>query len=357
TEVLRQDTEGTPLAEAVETIARNADAQSRIVDDLLDMNRITSGKLRLDIQPVDLDTIAKASVETLRPAAEAKGVQLLTVLDPRVGTTMGDPNRLQQVFWNLLSNAIKFTPKGGRVQMVLRRFEARLEINITDTGEGIAPEFLPYVFDRFRQADGSTTRRHGGLGIGLAIVRQLVELHGGEVGVISPGPGQGATFTVSFPINAVQPVAVARPAHPAAATLRRDHTEERFDGLTALVVDDEPDARLLLRRLLEDRGASVLLASSAAEAFTLLVAQRPDVVVSDIGMPVEDGYSFLGRVRALAPADGGITPAIALTAYARPADRIQAMRAGFQLHLVKPVDPAELFAAIVSLIARPAAKR
>jgi PAS domain S-box-containing protein len=344
------------LREGLATIERNARAQTQIIEDLLDMSRIVSGKVRLDMQRLDLAEVVRAAVETVRPAAEAKGVRVQTVVDPLAGPVSGDPNRLQQVLWNLLNNAVKFTPRGGRVQVLLERVNSHLEVSVIDTGEGIPPEFLPHVFDRFRQADASTTRRHGGLGLGLSIVKQLVELHGGRVRASSSGEGSGSTFTVSLPLTVIHPPPEpeAGRRHPVARTgphLSQDTCVE-LHGVRVLVVDDEPDARSLLQRLLEDCHAIVMLAESAGAALEKLVADRPDVLVSDIGMPGEDGYSLIRRVRALHPDKGGNVPALALTAYARSEDRTRSVLAGFQMHMSKPVEPAELIAMVASLAGR-----
>jgi PAS domain S-box-containing protein len=340
------------LAEGLRTIDRNARAQTTIIEDLLDMSRIISGKIRLDVQRVDLAPVVEAAVETLKPAADAKGVRLQAVLDPLAGPVSGDPARLQQIFWNLLTNAVKFTRRGGRVQVLLERVNSHLEVSVIDTGEGINPAFLPHVFDRFRQADGTTTRRHGGLGLGLAIVKQLVELHGGSIRAKSPGEGHGATFTVSLPVTVVHPELEPIPArrHPSAAgdTVAPNGCAD-IKGMKILVVDDEPDSRALVKRLLEDCNAIVISAASAAEAVEILQAQRPDVLVSDIGMPLVDGYELIRRVRQLRKEQGGETPAVALTAYARAEDRVKAVMSGFQHHVAKPVDPAELIAMIASL--------
>jgi PAS domain S-box-containing protein len=344
------------LAEGLATIERNARAQTQIIEDLLDMSRIISGKVRFDVQRVDLGSVVRAAAEAVKPAADSKGVRLQLVLDPQAGPISGDPNRLQQVFWNLLTNAVKFTPRGGRVQVLLERVNSHLELSVTDTGEGINPEFLPHVFDRFRQSDPSTTRRHGGLGIGLAIVKQLVELHGGSVRATSPGVGHGATFTISLPVSAVR--SAPRPSnedrrHPSAAdsAVAMDRCAD-LTGVKVLVVDDEPDARALVKRLLEECGAAVILAGSAEEAVQKVRTDRPDVIASDIGMPALDGYSLMSRIRALSPENGGETPALALTAYARAEDRVKAVMAGFQHHVSKPVEPAELIAMVASLAGR-----
>ena len=341
------------VADGIEVIERNARAQTQIIEDLLDMSRIISGKIRLDVQRIDLSSVVQASIETVRPAANAKGVRLQVVLDPITKPVTGDPNRLQQVFWNILTNAVKFTPKNGRVQVILERVNSHLEVSVTDTGEGIDPSFLPYVFDRFRQADAATTRKHGGLGLGLAIVRQLVELHGGSVRVKSPGLGKGTTFIVALPLTVIhpemEPDAERRRSGAGAGIAISDETCAKMKGIRILVVDDEADARLLVKRFLEDCEAKVTIAASAEQALELLVKSRPDVLVSDIGMPGEDGYSLIRRVRALPPESGGAVPAIALTAYARPEDRVNAILAGFHHHVTKPVEPAELIAMIANL--------
>ena len=355
-QILRRGTQTeADLREGLATIERNALAQARIIEDLLDMSRIINGKVRLDVQRIDLGAVVRAAVETVQPAADGKGVRLHAVLDPTAGPVGGDPNRLQQVFWNLLSNAVKFTPRGGRVQVLLERVNSHLEVSVIDSGEGISPDFLPHVFDRFRQQDASTTRRHGGLGLGLAIVRQLVELHGGTVRVDSGGPGLGSTFVVAVPMTVVHAEAEASVGrrHPGAGPATAfDETCATLDGVRVLVVDDEPDARAVVQRLLEHCDAIVTTAGSAAEALERLQAERPQVLVSDVGMPGEDGYSLIRRVRELAPACGGRTPAVALTAYARAEDRISALTAGFDMHLVKPVQPAELVAVVASLALR-----
>jgi PAS domain S-box-containing protein len=340
-------------AYAVETIERSTKAQAQIIADLLDVSRIVSGKLLLEMVPVDPGAVARAALEAVRPAALAKGIRLEASLAPAAGPLLGDPNRLQQVLWNLLSNAVKFTPRDGSVSVSLRRADSHLEITVRDSGEGIRPDFLPYLFDRFRQADSSTTRTHGGLGLGLAIVRHLVELHGGTVRAESPGEGQGATFVVRLPLQAVLPKGASPPRALAAngeATLDR----AALEGVRVLVVDDEADARAVLAAVLEQCGAAVTTAGSVREALLALEQDHPDVLVSDIGMPGEDGYRLIQRVRALGSASGGGLPAVALTAYARTEDRMRALSAGFQAHLPKPVEPEEL-AALVADLARRAA--
>jgi PAS domain S-box-containing protein len=356
-QVLQLSREGLPgeMQEGVDIIERNARAQAQIIDDLLDMNRIISGRIRLDVQRIDLAPVVQAAIETVQPAASAKELRLQAVLDPCAGPISADPSRLQQVFWNLLINAVKFTPKGGRIQVVVECVDSHVEVHVTDSGEGIDPEFLPLVFDRFRQADATSTRRHGGLGLGLAIVKQLVELHGGSVRARSAGKGFGSTFTVSLPLTAIQtePEALSRRRHPrAAGTTSGAKPVVELAGLKILVVDDEADARSLLKRLLENCDATVLTAASAEVAIEIVPRERPDVIVSDIGMPDEDGYALIRRIRALPAGSGGQTPAIALTAYARAEDRVAALRAGFQHHLTKPVEPAELMAVIASLVER-----
>jgi PAS domain S-box-containing protein len=339
------------LSEGLETIERNARVQAQLIDDLLDMSRIISGKVRLDVQRLDLPAVVAASVETVRASALAKGVRLHVVVDPLDAPVSGDPNRLQQVFWNLLSNAIKFTPRDGRIQVLLERVNSHVEVSIIDTGEGIAPEFLHYIFDRFKQADPSTTRRYHGLGLGLAIVKQLIELHGGNVRAKSGGPGKGATFIVSLPLMVLHPPQDAwEREHPRAKPLELPPTPAvSLSNISVLVVDDEPDARKVLKHLLESAGASVFLAQSAEEGMQLLLTESLDVLICDIGMPDEDGYSLIQRIRGLDRDEKCEVAAVALTAYARSGDRTQAIRAGFQNHLPKPVEPAELLAIVHSL--------
>lgn len=339
---------------ALSTIERNARSQNQLIDDILDVSRIITGKLRLDVQAVDLSNIITAAIDAARPAAEAKNIRLQMLLDPQAGPISGDPDRLQQIIWNLLSNAVKFTPKGGRVQVRLERVNSHVEIVVSDTGRGIEAEFLPHVFDRFRQSDGSMTRRHGGLGLGLAIVRQIVELHGGTVSATSDGAERGATFTVHLPLLPVrrEPESAAPRVHPATQTGALPGCPPELDGLRILLVDDEADSRDLLNLVIESCGAQVTAASSAAEAFELIKGERFDVLVSDIGMPDEDGFSLIKRIRQLPDEEGGNVPAIALTAYARAEDRVQALRAGFQMHIAKPVEPDELVVAAANLAGR-----
>ena len=339
---------------AGEVIRRNARIQVQMVDDLLDVSRIITGKLRLSVQPVDLGSIVIAAVDGLRPAAEAKEIRVQLRLDSPAGQVSGDPDRLQQVAWNLISNAIKFTPRGGSVVISLARVESHAEVTVRDTGIGIAPEFLPHVFDRFRQADATTTRAFGGLGLGLAIVRQLVELHGGTVRVDSEGEGLGATFTVCLPLMA------ARSAASDTVSARQPEFKPpgvecppELNGLRVLVVDDEADTCELLQFILEGCGARVKTASSAAAALEAVAEEVFDVLISDIGMPDEDGYSLIAKVRALGKERGGKVPAAAaLTAYAGEEARIRALQSGFQIHVPKPISQSELLAVVANLAGR-----
>jgi PAS domain S-box-containing protein len=346
------------MTQALETIDRNARIQGQIIEDLLDMSRIISGKVRLDVQPLDLPGILLEAVDTMRTSASAKGVRLQTVIDPLNATILGDPNRLQQVFWNLLSNSIKFTPKHGRIQVLLQRVNSHVEVSVIDTGEGISPDFLPYIFNRFQQADASTTRRYGGLGLGLAIVKNLVELHGGTVRAKSGGVGKGATFIVSLPLTVF---------HPPPDQGEREHPKSKalalpvpptisLEGLRILAVDDDADARSLLRVLLESAGATAYLASSAKEGLEQLLRRPVDVLICDIGMPETDGYALIRQIRTLGDPEKSGVAAVALTAYARLEDRMAAIQAGFQNHLPKPVEPAELLA-VVSSLASPRSRR
>ncbi|HEY0006248.1 MAG TPA: ATP-binding protein [Pyrinomonadaceae bacterium] len=336
---------------ALETIERNARAQTQIVEDVLDVSRIITGNLRLDIRPVEISSVIEASIETIRPTAEAKGIALKTLVDPAAETISADPARLQQVLWNLLSNAVKFTPSGGSVEVRVGRAGAQAMIEVSDTGEGISARFLPHVFDRFRQADGAITRRHGGLGLGLAIVRHLVELHGGTVRAASSGPGLGSTFTLTLPLMPARQDEEndARSNTLLTGASAPPESLPALHGLSVLVVEDEDDTREVLTTMLESRGASVLMASSAAEGLKLLLDARPHLLISDIGMPDEDGYVFIRRVRSLEMEGAGKIPAIALTAYAREEDRMHALLAGYQVHVAKPINPAELLTVVASL--------
>jgi PAS domain S-box-containing protein len=340
------------VPQALETIERNARAQAKLIDDLLDMSRILSGRLRLDVQSVNVFDIVEAAIAAAEPGAAAKRIQLIRVLDPRTGPVSGDPTRLQQVIWNLLNNAIKFTPNGGKITVTLERVNSHLEVSVIDTGEGITPEFLPNVFDRFRQQDASTARRHDGLGLGLSIVKQLVELHGGSVRAKSPGPGRGSTFIVTLPIMAVHGERLERNSPAVPERPRSEEAVPTLLGTRVLVVDDDADARDLLRSILAQSGASVRTASSVPEALKQLESRQPHVLVSDIGMPGEDGYSLIRQVRNLTHEKGGNVPALALTAFARSDDRRRAIGAGFHMHLAKPVEPAELVTVVASLAKR-----
>jgi PAS domain S-box-containing protein len=346
--------DGDGVRRAVEAVERGATTQAQIVDDLLDVSRIVRGELKLDVRPVDMAPVIEAAIETVRLSAAAREIEITPSLAARAGPVSGDPGRLQQIVWNLLTNAIKFTPNGGKVQISLEARDGIVELRVRDDGCGISPEFLPHVFERFRQADSSTTRAHGGLGLGLAIVRHLVEAHGGTVSAESPGVGQGATFTVRLPVLAARvrprrleevkaaapaPVAAARPAPP-------------LDRLRILVVDDDADTLEVMRQLLEQGGATVDAVCSAEEALARIGAVVPDVVVSDIGMPGRDGYALIREIRRLPPEQGGRVPAAALTAFTQSEHRQQALVAGFQLYLAKPIEPHELTDAVARLAGR-----
>jgi signal transduction histidine kinase len=343
------------IARALETIERNARSQSQLIDDLLDVSRIITGKLRLELHPVELMPIIEAAIDSMRPAAEAKAIRFELTLDPEASHVSGDANRLQQVVWNLFSNAVKFTPESGSVSVQLERANAHARIIVSDTGQGIDPQFLPFIFDRFRQADGSTTRKYGGLGLGLAIVRHLIELHGGTIEVHSDGIGRGATFTVGLPLRNGQREFEAEadlapaPSNNGNQTL---HYSPVLDGLRILIVDDETDSRDLITAVLMQSGAEVQGCETVSEALAAIQAWRPDLLISDIGMPGVDGYELIRRIRALPAERGGRVPAVALTAYARTEDRMQALRSGYQMHVPKPVEMAELVAVAASLIRR-----
>jgi hypothetical protein len=339
-------------ARGLETIERNARAQAQIIGDLLDMSRIISGKVQLDIQTVDPYEVIQSAVETVRPSVQAKGLRLRINTVGRVEPIRADPNRLQQILWNLLTNAVKFTPAHGLIDITLKRFNGHIEISVEDTGIGVKPEFLECMFDRFRQADASITRRHGGLGLGLSIVKQLVELHGGSVSVHSPGVDQGTTFTIALPISVCKvDEDTVHQAPPTFADVDGASVElPSLSGLRVLVVDDESDSRVLVTRLVEDRGGHAISAANAGEALHAITQGPVDIVVSDIGMPEMDGYQLMRRIRSLEHAGARGVMAIALTAYARPADRQRALLAGYQMHLCKPVDPRELVVGIASLL-------
>jgi PAS domain S-box-containing protein len=338
---------------ALETLERNATSLTQIVEDVLDVSRIASGKIRLNVQSIDLPVVLHDALATVMPAAEAKGVRIQSIVDSEIGPVSGDPDRLQQVMWNLFSNAVKFTPRGGRVQVRLQRSNSHIEISVSDTGVGIREDFLPHLFERFRQADSTTTRSHGGLGLGLAIARQIVELHGGTIHAVSGGEGKGATFRVELPVMIVHPSAPpAEPrVHPRAEIRVTTIDERALLDVCVLAVDDDADALTLVREILQAAGAVVLTATSAADALALLEEQSPDVLISDLGMPGVDGFELIQRVRKL-PSQKKDIPAAALTAYARSEDRARALRTGFEMHLAKPIDPSELVAAVASLARR-----
>jgi PAS domain S-box-containing protein len=345
-------------ARALEAIERNATLQTKLIDDLLDVSRIITGKLILDRRAIEMAHVLSDAVNTVRPAADAKHITIVTSFDAETGPVLGDANRLQQVVWNLLSNAVKFTPKNGRIEVGLQRVNSQAEISVRDSGEGISSEFLPYVFDRFRQGDGKTTRLHSGLGLGLAIVRHLVELHGGTVNAHSDGRGRGATFKVRLPVLSINSV-------PGSKTAASDLTKARgtdglsiecpprLDGVRVLVVDDDSDTRQMLKAVLSECQAHVIIAASAAEAIEEIERRKPDVLVSDLGMPEQDGYELIKKVRGMESADHTVRiPALALTAYAKAEDRVRALASGYQVHLSKPVEPAEFVLVVANLAGR-----
>jgi len=347
------EVEGANATRAIETIERNARSQARLIDDLLDVSRIITGNLRLDLHPLNLAPIVDAALDALRPTADVKGIQLRTRFEPGECLVKGDPNRLRQVIWNLLSNAIKFTQRGGSVNIDLTCVESTARLTVSDTGEGISAEFLPYVFDRFRQAEGSISRKQGGLGLGLAVVRHLVELHGGTISAESEGLGHGSVFSVDLPL-----------AHerrdPARAEERRREVERRrsrsgvvrLDGLHVLLVEDDDDSRKLLGTMLKRYGARVTSTKSVKEALQVFEGDLPDVLVSDIGMPDEDGYELIRKLRSAPPEKGGLTPAIALTGYATRKDRERALAAGYHQHIAKPIEQSDMIGAIAALVGR-----
>ncbi|HEX3129178.1 MAG TPA: response regulator [Thermoanaerobaculia bacterium] len=344
--------QGDRLRQALESITRNARSQARLIDDLLDVSAIMSGKMSLNSQPVDLANVAEAAMDAVRPAADAKRIHLESDLSawPRgMGLVWGDPDRLQQVVWNLLSNGVKFTPEGGTVKVCLDIDRDQARLIVIDNGPGIDGTFLPHVFEPFRQEDGTITRSHGGLGLGLAIVRRLVELHGGTVRAESDGPGFGAAFEVRFPLRVPEPERRLREPQFREEPRPSFHCPPNVPGLRILVVDDEADARDLVSTLLERCGARVRVASSAREALEEMKRFRPDVILCDLAMPGEDGYALIRRIRALPASEGGRVPAAALTAHARAEDRRKTLLAGFNMHVPKPVDPEELLAVVASL--------
>jgi PAS domain S-box-containing protein len=346
-QILKDEPRAQDVAQAVPIIERNVLVQSQLIEDLLDMSRIEAGKIKLDIQQIDLAALVAAGIESVRPAAEAKQIRLTSAFANVFGTVTGDKDRLQQVIWNLLTNAIKFTPKRGRIHTVIKRVDSHVEISVSDTGQGIAPEFLPHVFDRFRQGDATTTRRHGGLGLGLSIVKHLTELHGGNVKAMSDGVGCGSMFSVCLPLQSLHEetedaAEAQRHAEVDRAVMRAD-----LSGINVLVVDDEEDSVTIVRRILERRGARVRGANSVNEALAEFATFSPNVILSDIGMPGNDGYELISRLRGMP--GGRSVPAVALTALARGEDRTRALRAGFQMHVAKPVDFNELVAVVQNL--------
>jgi PAS domain S-box-containing protein len=352
--LLRTETaDAAQIKQLVGIIERNGRMQLQLIEDLLDTARIITGKLELEVQPVDLVAVITAALDVVRPSAQAKGVRLISNLNPLAGQITGDPDRLQQVVWNLLSNAIKFTPENGRVEIILKRMDPHVAIMVRDTGRGIEPEFMPHIFERFRQADMSSMRRAGGLGLGLSLANHLVELHGGTIEAESAGAGQGATFTVRLPVRAVYTV---QPEESKAEAAPPPAGAKSLAGVRALIVDDEEEARLLLTLMLQNYGAEAVAVSSGKDALELLAWQTPDerfdVLICDIGMPMEDGYAVMRKVREEPPDKGGEIPAVALTAYGRAEDRLRALKAGFQMHVTKPVDPDELSVVILSLLKR-----
>jgi signal transduction histidine kinase/CheY-like chemotaxis protein len=337
---------------AVDTIIRSATAQNQIIDELLDVSRIITGKLQLELRPVDIASVVKAAIGTVTPAANAKGIRIQVIQNPAGSTVLGDPERLQQVFWNLFSNAIKFTSKNGRVRVSVESVGSNVEVVVTDNGVGVDPEFLPRVFDRFTQEDSSSTRQVRGLGLGLSIARQLIELHGGSILAESPGVGQGSTFTARFPRSPLAGKPLVPRVYSQADSLLGLEDGPDLAGIRVLVAEDDDDARGLVEKVLETRGALVKTVSSVQEALDVLGRERVDVLLSDIEMPGTDGYQLLRELRLRPSSEGGSVPAVALTAYARTEDRLRALRAGFQLHLAKPVHPSELVTVVASLATR-----
>ena len=358
----KQDVDYEFLTHGLEVVERNVRMQTKIIEDILDVSRIITGKLSLSVTQVNLAPVVEAAIDAVRLAADAKGIRLEWALDADAGLVSGDPVRLQQVVWNLLSNAIKFTPKDGIVNVRLARVRSQAEITVSDTGKGISVEFLPYVFDRFRQADSTSTRQQSGLGLGLAIVRHLVEMHGGTVSAASTGEGRGATFTLRFPLMAARSAGESLPQSndappdegqaPVLLSTSKPSDDLKLRGLRVMIVDDDADARELLEVILLQFGAEIKLATSARQALEILEGWRPDAIVSDVGMPNEDGYSLIHKIRSLSPGRGGLTPAIALTGYGRPEDRLQLLAAGYQVHLSKPVDLLKLIDSIANLVSR-----
>jgi PAS domain S-box-containing protein len=342
---------GEKATRAIEALERNSHALGQMVEDVLDISRIASGKVRLDVQPIELSQVVHHAISSVLPAADAKGVRIETVIDPRSGPVSGDPARLQQVVWNLLSNAVKFTPRHGRVHVALERVDSYIELVISDTGAGIAPQFLPHVFDQFSQYDTGLTRRSGGLGLGLSIVRHIVEMHGGTVEASSPGTDQGSTFRIRMPTRIVHATPIAAGTHPTTSQLPVTALGS-LKSVRVLAVDDEAEARTLLRVVLEAAGAEVHIVASAEEVLAYLQTAQPDVILADVGMPDMDGFEMIARIRMSPDRLVRDVPAAALTAFARPEDRTKALQSGFEMHLAKPVDPSELVASVATLVRR-----
>ena len=358
--LIKKDVDQEFLAHGLEVVDRNVKMQTKIIEDILDVSRIITGKLSLSVTQVNLTPVIEAALDAVRLAADAKGIRLEWALDPDSGPVSGDPTRLQQIVWNLVSNAIKFTPRGGVVNVRLARVESQAEVVVSDTGKGISSDFLPFVFERFRQADSTSTRQHSGLGLGLAIVRHLVEMHGGTVSAASEGDGRGATFTLRLPIMAARRTGDTVPQSNNQQSSKDTKLvfadrgnlggdKAKLAERRVLIVDDEPDARELLEVILLQFGAEVKVATSVQQALEILERWKPDAIVSDVGMPDEDGYSLIQKVRMLELVRGGLTPAIALTGYGRPEDRLKLLAAGYQVHLSKPVEMRQLVDSIASL--------
>jgi len=353
TQLLRSGTLDKEKADrGLEVIERNVVSLSELIDDLVDVSRVVSGKFRLDVRPIDLLPVIKAAAESQRPASEAKQIKISLILDERTGMISGDSERLQQVMGNLLSNAIKFTPKGGRVQVILSRAESHVEMAVSDNGIGIEAAFLPHIFEPFQQEKDGSMRRHSGLGLGLSIVRHIIELHGGEIAAASQGPGKGSTITIKLPLLVTGEATVARSRHPAVANGLKNVMLGRLDKIRVLLVDDEPNANEAVQALLDSCGAEVRVAASAAQALQMLDVWKPDVLISDIAMPEEDGYVLIKKIRARTAEKSGEIPAAALTAYATTDDRVSILAAGFQMYLSKPANPGELIAVVASLATR-----
>jgi len=350
-QVLLKGADDAKLRKGLAAISRAIQSETQMIDELLDVSRIGSGKLRLDVRTIDLPAVIEAAIETVRSTADARDTRLHVLLDAKAGPVVGDPERLQQVFWNLLSNAVKFTPKGGRIEVKLERINSHVEIAVSDNGQGIDPSALRRIFEPFWQVESGPSRSQTGLGLGLSIVKRIVEMHGGSIIASSEGPGHGSTFTIVLPVSLARRVTFSGTEmreHPTIADRMTDGAV-RLDGIRILAVDDQPDALAAIRALLLSRGAEVQTAESAREAFAILEKWQPDIIVSDIGMPDEDGYFLIRQLRERNRSEGGEIPAVALTAYGRVQDTVRLLEAGFQMHITKPVEPAELFAAVWSV--------